>query len=180
MCIHKKSYWLLFLTAILCCLSACGEKDTTGQDTGRQKEEKEDRHITFVKEGSPLAYPDQTYGEAFETFFVGPTWEYFEGSTEDSDEVSDVVEFTGYCTYEGVKVLALVQFTLDMDDRTFEATYLSFNDVPQTELMLLALIDAAFTNEDLDTAVNTASEPDTPTVAPAPYLGDYVMHLGID
>lgn len=37
----------------------------------------------------------------------------------------DVVEFTGYCTYQNVEVKALVQFTLSKERDTFEATYLS-------------------------------------------------------
>lgn len=130
--IQKKHILLTLLAIFSCCiLAACGG---------------EDPHVTAVKEGSPYDYPNQTYGEEFEDFFASPSWEYFEGSTEDSDEVSDVVEFTGRCTYQGVEVDVLIQFTLDMDDGSFEMTYLAFNDVPQDMIMMAGLMEAVFTD----------------------------------
>ena len=43
-----------------------------------------------------------------------------------------------------------MQFTLSKDGDTFEATYLSFNDVPQNMLMLSALLEAAFTDDEIE------------------------------
>lgn len=114
-------------------------------------------YVASVKNGSPFAYPDKTYGEAFENFFGSPKWRYFLGTKEgldnNNDGVSDstegnvdIVEFTGYCTYQDVEVKALIQFTLSREDDTFEATYLSFNEIPQNYLMLTNLIDVVFTN----------------------------------
>lgn len=122
---------LFFLIAILLCGSLCA----CGNDSF---------YIDFVKEGYPLSYPDKTYGEAFEDFFSSPKWEYFKGGTDDSDEEYDIVEFTGNCTYQDVEVEALIQFTLDTENDSFDVTYLSFNGVPQTTLVLSALIEAAF------------------------------------
>ena len=39
---------------------------------------------------------------------------------------------------------ALIQFTLDKEEGTFEAVYLSFNDVPQSTLMLGGLLSTVF------------------------------------
>lgn len=112
----------------------------------------EDEHVTLVKNGTNNNYPDVTWGKAFDNFFKAPSWRYFVGTQqapdEDGDGVSDgeeqdveVVEFTGYCTYQGVEVEALLQFTLNMEESTFEPTYLSFNDVPQNNLTMYALVE---------------------------------------
>lgn len=117
----------------------------------------EDENVLFVKEGISEAYPDITYGEAFESFFASPTWKYFNGTQEGPDEDGDgksdyvienidVVEFTGYCVYQEVEVKALIQFTLDKENGTFDVSYLSFNDIPQNNLILLALLEAVFTD----------------------------------
>lgn len=143
-------------------LCGCGSDDVVDQVANISQSE--DPHVLSVKMGSPNAYPDKVYGEAFENFFAYPTWKYFvgvkEGPDEDGDgepdyaeEDVDVVEFTGYCVYSGVEVKALIQFTLSKDDDTFEATYLSFNEVPQNTLMLLGLLDTVFADEDMDGAV---------------------------
>lgn len=118
----------------------------------------QDEHVLAVKGGHPNSYPDKTYGEAFENFFKSPTWKYFKGTQNGPDEDGDgkpdytnddidVVEFTGYCTYSDVEVKALIQFTLDLDNDSFDATYLSFNDVPQDLFVLGSLIEAAFEDD---------------------------------
>ena len=155
---------LAFMMAMTLC--ACGGDDITDQVTNIVQAE--DEHIIGVKGGTSEAYPGKTYGEAFENFFASPTWKYFVGTKEGADEDGDgkpdyteenvdIVEFTGYCTYQDVEVKALIQFTLSKEDDTFEATYLSFNDVPQNMFMLLALLDAVFTDEDMESIVNDGS-----------------------
>lgn len=115
----------------------------------------EDENIMGVKLGTTSNYPGVTYGDAFDEFFAKPKWEYFKGLQEGPDddgdgkpdytnEDVDVVEFTGYCTYMDVEVKALIQFTLDNEGGTFEATYLSFNEVPQSTMMLYGLVSKAF------------------------------------
>lgn len=147
------------LVIILCMsLFGCGVSDITDQMANVVQAD--DKNVLAVKGGTPNAYPEKTYGEAFEKFFGMPTWKYFVGTKEGSDEDGDgkpdyteenvdIVEFTGYCTYRDVEVKALIQFTLDKEGGTFEATYLSFNDVPQTYFMLAQLIDTVFTSEDV-------------------------------
>ena len=160
------------MLALLCLLmTGCNESDVTDQITNVVQAE--DENVLGVKGGTSSAYPGITYGEAFDNFFGSPTWKYFQGTQKGPDddgdgepdyveENVDVVEFTGYCTYHDVEVKALIQFTLDNEAGTFEATYLSFNDVPQNNLTLLALLEAVFTNDSVSTesteAVNAETE----------------------
>lgn len=158
---------ILFGVITLIALALAEIKNLAGNENsnGSSVFQSENEYVASVKNGSPLAYPDKTYGEAFENFFGSPKWKYFlgtkEGLDEDSDGVPDsteenvdVVEFTGYCTYQNVEVKALLQFTLSQENDTFEATYLSFNEVPQNYLMLATLLDAVFTNGELETPTN--------------------------
>jgi ribosomal protein S27AE len=99
----------------------------------------EDEHVTFVKNGSPISYPDITYDEAFSAFFSDTSWEYFV-----SDKGLDVVEFNGDCLYYDSEITVTIQFVLDMKNGTFEMEYVAFNDVPQSVLMSYALITKVF------------------------------------
>lgn len=112
-------------------LYACGTDDITDQIVNAVQAE--DEHVLAVKNGTPNAYPGKKYGEP----------DYTEENVE-------IVEFTGYCTYQDVEVKALIQFTLSKDDNTFEATYLSFNNVPQNMFMLSALLETVFTGDEMD------------------------------
>ena len=100
------------------------------------------KYISFVKNGHPTSYPNLTYGKAFDNFFASPTWKYFKSNTRE-----DVVEFTGYCTYQNVKVKADLQFILNEDAGTFTVGAVSFNDVPQVNLMTAALISKIFESQ---------------------------------
>ncbi len=103
-----------------------------------------DEHVSLVRYGTPIGYPDITYGDAFETFFDSPTWKYFRVKKEGTEPGREIVEFTGTCFYQDMKVKARLQFTLGEDGNTFQATYLSFNKVPQSLLVMYALIGKAF------------------------------------
>jgi hypothetical protein len=152
----KRIITLIFILALVINVCACGVDDITDQVANISQMEEE--HVLGVKGGSPSTYPNKTYGEAFENFFASPTWKYFVGTKEGADddgdglpdyteENVDIVEFTGYCTYQDVEVKALIQFTLSKDDDTFSATYLSFNDVPQNMFMLYALLEKVFEDD---------------------------------
>lgn len=169
------------MSVVLCCslclgLCACDSDKVVDDivDQAANAVQSEDEHVLAVKKGSNNAYPDVTYEEAFENFFGSPTWKYFKGTHEGPDDDGDgkpdytednidVVEFTGKCTYQDVEVKALIQFTLDEDGETFDATYLAFNDVPQSMLMLHGLFEKVFepytatgeTNEETQETVNT-------------------------
>lgn len=132
----------------------------------------EEEHVLMVKNGHANSYPNITYADAFEGFFAYPTWKYFVGTEEGPDEDGDglpdytkenvdVVEFTGYCTYQETEVKALIQFTLDQEGGTFTATYLSFNGVPQNNLMLYTILEKAF--EEAAGTTETIENSDTVT-----------------
>lgn len=152
----KKILYFILVMLLIPAMTGCFADDIV--EEGANKIQQEDENVLLVKEGHPNAYPDKTYGEAFEDFFGEPTWEYFVGTKEGPDEDGDgnpdyteegveIVEFTGYCEYQEVRVKALLQFTLDKDNNAFEVTYLSLNDVPQNNLMLLGLIEKIFEDE---------------------------------
>ena len=92
--------------------------------------DRQDEHVLFVKNGHPVSYPNISYGKALDEFFDDAKWKYFKGESGE-----DVVEFTGYCLYQDTKVKARLQFILDMDEGTFTQGALSFNDVPQNNLI---------------------------------------------
>ena len=153
---------VLLLILMIIFITGCNESDVTDQITNVVQAE--DPNVIGVKNGTNSEYPNMTYGEAFERFFVAPTWKYFKGTKNGPDDDGDgkpdyveedveIVEFTGYCTYYDVEVKALIQFTLNNAEGTFQATYLSFNEVPQSNLIMWALIEKAFTNGEKDTVV---------------------------
>lgn len=160
----------LSVVVLLCLLgvsAGCSESDVTDQVANVVQAE--DEHVLSVKGGTNSSYPGKTIGEAFDNFFGSPTWKYFKGTKESTDEDGDgkpdsetenvdVVEFTGYCMYQDVEVKALIQFTLG-DDDSFEATYLSYNEVPQNMLELASLMNTVFGDDDSD----TKSESEEPT-----------------
>lgn len=154
----KKMCYMLICCFMSCFSLGCSSKaDQIANDVVNDIVGNENENVAAVKNGISEAYPDTTYGEAFEKYFGSPKWEYFKGTKEGPDddgdgkpdyteENIDIVEFTGKCMYQEVEVEALIQFTLEQD--TFIATYLSYNDVPQSQLMLAALLKSVFTNEE--------------------------------
>lgn len=206
----KIVYFAIFAVAVSMLLAGCTDsemKDATkmaekvvdeANDQARNIIDSRDSHVQGVKNGYPFDYPDQTYGEAFEEFFSYPTWKYFVGTKEGPDEDGDgkpdyeeknvdIVEFTGYCMYQDTEVKALVQFTLDPGENTFEATYLSYNDVPQNMLMLYDLLDTVFTGDDAmgtdtetqEKIVETDEMPDSGTpISREAFSGSYSRTIG--
>ena len=149
----KRIFVITMLIISVAIFGGCSLEDINDQVMNIQQAENE--YVLGVKNGSPEAYPDKTYGDSFDNFFAMPAWKHFVGTQDGTDEDGDgdpdykksnvnVVEFTGYCTYKDVEVKALIQFTYDENGETFSATYLSFNDVPQNMLVLSALLMAAF------------------------------------
>lgn len=153
----RRTKGLFLVGVMLLTLTGCGANAAVNDvvDQVANVAQSEDEHVLAVKGATSTSYPGRTYGEAFDSFFGSPTWKYFVGTQEGPDEDGDgkpdyekkdidVVEFTGYCTYDDVEVKAKIQFSLDMKNGTFDAVYLSFNDVPQSMLMLEGLLDTVF------------------------------------
>lgn len=154
------------LFALFCATACSNTSDITDQIANVVQSE--DEHVLSVKNGTNSNYPGKTYGEAFDSYFDSPAWKYFKGIKEGTDEDGDgkpdseeedvdVVEFTGYCLYQDVRVKALIQFTLN-DDDTFSATFLSFNDVPQNMFMLVDVIENVFTDGEGTTTAEVSTE----------------------
>ena len=135
---------IIFVIVLLCLFLFYEYFDNGTTSPSKSLIPETDEHVLGVKYGSPSTYPDITYAEAFESFFGSPKWKFFRGKTDTSSTYVDVVEFTGSCIYRDVDVDARIQFTLSDDGKTFDATYLSFNEVPQSNLILYSLIDKAF------------------------------------
>lgn len=132
----------------------------------------QNKYVHFVKDATNSRYPDVTYGEAFDEFFAYPTWKYFQGSVENTDsdnsdgsnntkEIYDIVEFTGYCSYRDTEVKARLQFQLDLEEGTFFARSLSFNDVPQVNLVMGLLLERVFESSAEEQAPDTDSASDS-------------------
>ena len=163
-----KKMMSVVLAGMLCfSMCACGGGSDNSESSVK---ESADRGMKTVS----LENGNITYGEAFEEFFADPTWKYFKGTQDGPDDNEDgepdytiddidVVEFTGRCTYQDVEVKALIQFTLDKDAGTFDAVYLSFNEVPQSTLMLGGLISTVFESYMKEHNIQTDASADTGT-----------------
>ena len=161
----KKLAAVLLAVMMLIGIAGCGNGADAVDSLIQQVTE--DETVRSVKNGHPEAYPDITYGEAFGMFFSSPSWRHFTGTRNGPDEDGDgepdyveddvdIVEFTGNCLYSGTEVKALIQF--EVYEETFEAVYLSFNDVPQNRLMLNSLILKAFESANSENATEYDEE----------------------
>ena len=141
------------ILAVMMLMGATGCDEVSDAANSIATEATEDAVVKSVKNASPEAYPDITYGEAFSSFFSYPSWRHFKGTRNGPDEDGDgqpdyveenvdVVEFTGNCIYSDTKVKALIQF--ELDDEMFSPVFCSFNKVPQNRLMMNGLILKAF------------------------------------
>lgn len=123
---------------------------------------RDSQYINAVKNGYPNAYPDQTYGEAFESFFENPEWTYFK-----STDGLDIVGFSGDYQNSFSETPVTFQFTLSEDGDTMEVTYCELNGEPQSQLALAIMIAAVFEEENAGILSETSdvlvadSEPQT-------------------
>lgn len=124
----KKKKTIIIITAIFVILS--GIFLAAGSESNE--------YVQAVKTGQFNDYPDIQIGDAFEKFFGEPKWRHFV-----SDANVDIVEFTGTCTYDDEPVKVLIQFKVN-DDDTFEASYMSMNDVTQNMLMYGIMIEKVY------------------------------------
>jgi len=152
-----KKNFVLCLVAVLLLLSGCSTSTVEGagkevEDAITNITDADNKYVQMVKGGYREGNPDLTYDDAFNAFFGTPRWKYFKGEDE-----QDVVEFTGDCTYQDTPVKARIQFVVDEENGTFEATYLAFNEVPQNMLMLSGLIETVFSEADESTGDNSSS-----------------------
>lgn len=139
---------VIFMLFLAACSNATEQEindvTTTIKDQASNIRDKDDPHVLSVKNGYFENHSDKSVGEAFNDFFGDPTWQHFKAETGEQ-----VVEFTGYMMYQETKVKARLQFIVK-DDDTFEIGALSFNDVPQKELIKGQVLSAVFEVENTE------------------------------
>lgn len=105
---------LLFAAIVLVtALVGCSEADTNSDLQGSRF----DSNISMVQNGHPELIPHITYKEAYDNFFANPEWRGFK-----ADDGSDVVEFSGECTYYDEDAVVYIQFVID-DEESFSMYY---------------------------------------------------------
>lgn len=103
----------VLLTIMLGVLVACSSEDSSGELQGSAW----NSNISMVQEGYPVLIPHITYKEAYDNFFGNPQWRGFE-----ADDGSEVVEFSGECTYYDEEAAVYIQFVID-DEESFSMWY---------------------------------------------------------
>ena len=104
---------LISLMVVMMSLVACSDEDSSGRLQGSTW----DSNIAMVQDGYPVLIPNITYKEAYEYFFENPQWRGFE-----ADDGSEVVEFSGECTYYDEEAAVYIQFVID-DEESFSMWY---------------------------------------------------------
>jgi ribosomal protein S6E (S10) len=145
-----KKLSLILGLSLLLLLNACSadtEKSVNDASTNLKDQvsnirDKDEPHVLSVKNGHLQDHPDKSLGDAFKAFFGEPAWKYFKSTSGE-----DVVEFTGYMMYQDTKVKARLQFLLK-ENESFEIGALSFNNVPQNELIQGQVLKAVFEPQD--------------------------------
>lgn len=134
----KRIALLLLIAVMMFSAIACGSDDSDDEDTYIPPAVYVSPYVTMVKEATNSKY-GITYGDAFDSFFTDPEWDYFKATTGEH-----VVEFEGGFLYDGVPATATIQFVLDMEEGMLSVYHLSINGVDQSKLMLSALVQKVF------------------------------------
>jgi len=94
-----------------------------------------DANVEMVRGGTLSACPSATVGKMVDSFLDDPSWEsgVGEGNVR-------FVNIAGGMTYADKLVRAVIQFTVDDKNGTFEYNAFEINEVPQNKLMALGLI----------------------------------------
>lgn len=95
--------------------------------------------IQFIQEAHLNSIPDISFGEALEEFCSETAWKAF--STRKKKEI---VEFNGRGRYQGGQREISVQFTVNMDDASYQITYLSLDEESQTNEEIVDFLREVF------------------------------------
>lgn len=111
--------WAVIIALIVAMgtLAACSSEDASGELQGTTW----DSNIEMVQNGHPMLISNITYKEAYDHFFGNPQWRGFE-----ADDGSDVVEFSGVCTYYDEEAAVYIQFVID-DEESFSMHYVGIS-----------------------------------------------------
>jgi hypothetical protein len=119
-------------------LSGCSGGTNSSSEDGWTDEALElfsdSMNVSLVKNSSIEACPSATLDEMANGFMSSPRWSEFTSTTG-----TTVVELTGSISYDGLPATALIQF--EVSGGSFEATYLSISDEPQSLLTLNILFN---------------------------------------
>ena len=100
----------------------------------------EELYIMYARGLYLVKEPSIHFGDAFDYFFDKANWKYFEGTREGSDNLVQVVEFTGDFLYDNSPASALIQFEID-EDGNCDYSYYARNGNPETMTSLNYLVD---------------------------------------
>jgi hypothetical protein len=95
--------------------------------------------INIVRNGKLSAHPENTVGEAIDSFFVSPRWK-----ATITPDGQNYVNATGDIAYLGKTLKTVLQFKVDPGDETFEINGFELDGVPQDTLMLAALLEKMY------------------------------------
>ena len=113
--VYKFLLCLMTVMIILSSFTACSDDNEDLQGSIF------DSNISMVQNGYPVMIPDITYKQAYNYFFENPQWRGFE-----ADDGSEVVEFSGGCTYYDEDATVYIQFVID-DEESFSMWYASIS-----------------------------------------------------
>lgn len=99
----------------------------------------EQPNVTLVKEGHLTAYPNVPVGKAVDGFLVSPQWEAVQGN-----DGNEYVNVRGGAQFQNKPIRVTLQFRVDRKAHSFEVNALEFNDLPQNDLMKMALVSKMF------------------------------------
>jgi hypothetical protein len=131
-----KVLFVSFLLVLASGLSGCSNSDIENATSAIEDFSNLDLEtpgVSIVKNGSLNECSDTTLGEMADAFMSGPIWSDFI-----SDSGGTVVELSGGITYDGMEVIALIQF--DVYGIEFEANYLGIDGVDQNQIVLSTLL----------------------------------------
>lgn len=125
---------LILVAALLTSCSSSSTEDATAfLDQSIDSFLGDSQNVSSVKDAYLTSCSTATLGEMADAFMSSPSWTDFNSTTGGT-----VVELTGGILFDGSDVEALIQF--DLSGSTFEAVYLSLNEVSQSQLMLSTLL----------------------------------------
>ena len=124
---------ILASTLLTGCSGSSSEDATAFLDDSINSFLGDSANVSSVKNAYLSSCPNATLGQMADAFLGSPSWTDF-----DSTSGGTVVELTGGMTFDGADVDALIQF--ELSGSSFEASYLSFNQVSQNQLMLSSLL----------------------------------------
>gem|GEM_PF-1830187 len=116
---------LIVLAIFVISVFSCGSSDS--------------RIINIVRNGNLGTHPENTVGEAIDSFFDSSRWEATIGQ-----DGRNYVNVTGNTAYMGKTVKTVLQFKVDSGDETFETSAFEINGVPQNMLMLTAFVEKMY------------------------------------